>query len=529
MVINYSHIRSLALICLVILTLHLSFMAQNLKENQILYDFQPPIASTPNPTSTLTLTLTLTPTPNPTPNANYTKRLTDPCYKNWRAKIPQELALTEYLSVISIPEQKHYLFKDKELIKTYTISTGAGENEMPEGIWRVGEIRDSGLGGIYGPRLLFLEVWDKNQFIETTRAFHGTNEPEKIGTNFGLGCVYHYNEDILEIYDLLPPETLVVTTYDDEPANWEILIGGTVVLSRGVDERIRKYQNVNYPWEKIDRLTQSADLTIINLKSAFVEDCPYVSDKPVFCSQTAYVNGLTINNIDLVSLAGNHLGDYGIDGIEYTLDVLNKNNILFTGAGKDSAEAYQPQIIELVNRVPCAAPTELCRATEETLKVGFFSFNTVAGTSPAAKEDSTGVAWWNEQKVSEIIKSLTPHTDIIIAMPNWGPEYTHQPTDDQVSMGHLLVDWGVDIVAGDQAHWIQKYEDYQDGVIFYGLGNLIFDQMWSEKTRQGILVKIVVDKDKNFSYESIPTIIEDYAQPRLANSEESKTILRQIE
>ncbi|OQX50970.1 hypothetical protein B5M47_02545, partial [candidate division CPR3 bacterium 4484_211] len=457
----------------------------------------------------------LTPSPAPTPVSVFpiTSRLTDPRLKNWLAKVPGEVNFTDYLSVIVVPEQKNYIFKGKELLKVYPVSTGAGQNKMPEGIWRIGDKKSSGLSQLYGPRLMFFELWDNGQFKETTRAFHGTSEPEKIGSNFGLGCVYHYNKDILEIYDLLPRGSLVVTTGDSSSTDWEILAGGTVVLSRGVDERIRKYKDVNYPWKKIKPLTRSADLTIVNFKSPFVKDCPYVPDKTVFCSQADYVKGIVSAGVDLVSVAGNHLGDYGVEGIEYTVDVLLGNDILFTGAGRNATEAFKPQIVELKKR------------DGDSLKIGFFSFNTVAGTSPAAGKGSTGVAWWDENLIKGLVENIRSYVDILMVMPNWGVEYTHQPTAGQIEIGHKLVNWGVDVVLGDQAHWVQKYEEYNGGLIFYGLGNLVFDQMWSQKTREGMLVKLKINQDKEFSFELIPTVIEDYAQPRLASAKETAQIL----
>lgn len=507
-----AHLRQLALVSLIVLTLSLYLTAQGLKTNYLNQGITPEKDEV-TPTQQLS---PAKPSPQLQPAAKATTRMTDPRLKDWLDKIPASLERTEYLAIVAVPEQKNYIFNGKTLLKTYTISTGTGQNKMPEAVWRIGEKKDTELGVTYGPRLMFLEVWDRKEFKETTRALHGTNEPEKIGTNFGLGCVYHYNEDITELYDLLPQETLVVTTYDHNPADWEILIGGTVVLSRGVDERIRKYHNINYPWENIAPLMQAADLSIINLKSPFIKDCPYVSDQMIFCAQTNYIHGLTIAGVDLVSIAGNHLGDYGLDGITYTIQVLANNNILFTGAGENKSEALKPQIITLKD------------SSGGQLKAGFFSFNTVAGTSPAAGENSAGVAWWGENEIQAIVKELKPHIDILICMPNWGPEYTHQPTQEQVEIGRKLVDWGVDVVAGDQAHWVQKYEEYNNGLIFYGLGNLIFDQMWSEKTRQGLLIKLKIDKNKKIFYELIPTILENYAQPRLASVQESKQVLSYI-
>lgn len=446
---------------------------------------------------------------------------TDSRLKLWLEEMPDNVPLTEYLSVVVIPEQKNYVFQKKKLLGVYTVSTGSKDRynqdrSMPEGLWRIGEKRDSDLEEIYGPRLMFLEVWDKGEFVKTTRAFHGTNEPENLGQPTSLGCVNHSNEDIVELYDLLPQGTLVISTNKTQVPDWEILVGGTVVLSRGVDERIRKYNNINYPWEKIAPYFQAADLGIVNLKSPFLQGCPYIRDKPVFCGQPEYVEGVSFAGINLVSLAGNHLGDHGEEGILETLQILSEAGVSYTGAGEDKSRAYQSVIYQLKD------------SSGNKLKVGFFSFNSVPGSALPADEQQVGVAWWDEELVSRIVKNLRPQVDVLLVMANWGPEYAHQPSDEQIEIGRKLVDWGVDVVLGDQAHWVQKYEEDEKGLIFYGLGNLVFDQMWSEKTRQGLLLKLKINQEKKISFELIPTIIEDYAQPRIANQKEAQEILQSI-
>ena len=141
--------------------------------------------------------------------------------------IPDNIKQSEYIFIIDIKKQKNYLYFKDTLIDTFIISTGSknrykGNREMPEGLWRLTkkmnqkEINNvfKERAAIYGPRLISLEKYSekKQAFVKTNRAFHGTNEPENIGSPTSMGCVYHYNEDIIYLYDFIPENTLVIST-----------------------------------------------------------------------------------------------------------------------------------------------------------------------------------------------------------------------------------------------------------------------------------------------------------------------------
>lgn len=134
----------------------------------------------------------------------------------WLLKIPKELVETEWMVVVDRSEQREYVFQNRRFIKSYIVSTGSAtkyeyDATLPIGVWRVGKKYDYSLGVIYGPRLMYLEIWRGTFFEKTLKALHGTNEPENLGQATSLGCIYHSNEDIIEIFDWIPEGTLVIT------------------------------------------------------------------------------------------------------------------------------------------------------------------------------------------------------------------------------------------------------------------------------------------------------------------------------
>lgn len=140
----------------------------------------------------------------------------------------------EYLVVIDVSEQREYVFSEEgDFVDIYTVSTGSnqvyvahregtetGENgtgipgyedhSMLESVWKVVSKKKDALSPIYGPRLIMLDRWTGKQWISTEVGLHGTNDEEILGTPVSLGCVYHRNADIIELYDLISIGTFVV-------------------------------------------------------------------------------------------------------------------------------------------------------------------------------------------------------------------------------------------------------------------------------------------------------------------------------
>ena len=133
-------------------------------------------------------------------------------------QIPNELTPTDYMFVVEIDTQTNYLFYKKTLIDSFKVSTGSktrykGNREMKEAVWRLGQRMAQDLAPIYGARLIYLEKYrpDLQKFVKTNKALHGTNEPFNIGQPTSMGCVYHYDEDIIDLYTFIPNHSLVVS------------------------------------------------------------------------------------------------------------------------------------------------------------------------------------------------------------------------------------------------------------------------------------------------------------------------------
>jgi len=203
---------------------------------------------------------------------------------------------------------------------------------------------------------------------------------------------------------------------------------------------------------------------------------------------------------DVANLANNHTSNYGAAGITATDQLLQQHGIKTSGLGPVA-------VIDV-----------------RGIKFGFIGFNGVgrAIDQEALKE---GIARAREQ------------ADIVVVQFHWGKEYERQPMadpnvptpDDPVAIGHEAIDWGADIVIGNHQHWYEGIEIYHGKLITYAHGNFVFDQMWSEETREGVIGTYTFYGTQLVAANWKPVRIYDYGQPVFMNAKDSATALQTME
>ncbi|MFA7087882.1 MAG: CapA family protein [Patescibacteria group bacterium] len=293
----------------------------------------------------------------------------------------------------------------------------------------------------------------------------------------------------------------------------EFIFGGDVMLSRQVNSRMTKYQNYSWPFAKIKDFLRTADLTIINLESPFAVASDYFVPTGSFSfkADPKAISGLLESGIDIVSLANNHTLNQGKKGLTDTFEILNENNIKYIGAGNNDNEAHLGEIVEINGN-----------------KFGFLAYAYPDDYS-IANEKSAGIAGMEIEKMREDVQRISEEGAIAIVIIHAGIEYVTEPNGQQINFAHAAIDAGAEAVIGHHPHWPQTFEFYQNKPIIYSLGNLIFDQMWSEETRQGLLAKMSW-QDGWQNIELIPIKIHDYGQAEIITDEvEKKSILKKID
>ncbi|MCH8052053.1 MAG: CapA family protein [Chloroflexi bacterium] len=299
----------------------------------------------------------------------------------------------------------------------------------------------------------------------------------------------------LTIADVFPPRDL--GQYNLDPSRLRTLIAtGDVIPARGTDFIIRQEgDNFLYTVEKTAEIVADADVTVVNLEAPLIGHCPVHTEGFTFCGRPGFTDALVAAGVDVVTIENNHIGNWGFDGIAETVGHLE-------AAGMAWADRQTPAIIDV-----------------RGLKFGFLAFNGVIEVI-----DRTAMV--------EQIEALRAQVDVLAVSFHWGAEYVSLPTvapgvatDDPVTIGHLAIDAGADLVIGNHPHWVQAVEAYEGGYITYAHGNYIFDQMWSYETRVGVIGKYTFYDDQLIGVEYVPTLIENSAQPAPMVGEERQAVL----
>ena len=240
-----------------------------------------------------------------------------------------------------------------------------------------------------------------------------------------------------------------------------------------------------------------ADLTLANFENPVIRDAVWHPDATTFTGDLRLMPVLDQAGLDGVTLGNNHILDAGTSGLDETMEHLDDAGIAHAGAGMDLAEARKPMVFDLGGT-----------------KVGVLSYLDVPSYGWAwATQTAPGTAPLLQNVMEEDIKRLRPRVDLIFVMPHWGKEYIATPEPRQVDLAHAALDAGADLVIGGHAHWPKGIEVYEGKPIFYGVGNFLLDQSWSEETSTGIFAEITLYGDDMIQVRPVPFIILDYAQP----------------
>ena len=195
--------------------------------------------------------------------------------------------------------------------------------------------------------------------------------------------------------------------------------------------------------------------------------------------------------VDMVTLANNHVYDYGVDAFNDMLDSFNEYKIPHIGAGHNIEEAKKPYYF-IINGYKIAF-VSASRAEKNIM-------------TPGASSDSGGVfRCYDPTDMINLIKELKSNSDYVIPIIHFGRENSHELEEEQVSSAHAYIDAGADMVVGHHVHTLQGVEIYNDKPIIYNLGNFLFNN----ETIDTALFKVNLNKDGSMEYYIVPALQKD--------------------
>ncbi|MGH7777732.1 MAG: CapA family protein [Candidatus Dormibacterales bacterium] len=244
----------------------------------------------------------------------------------------------------------------------------------------------------------------------------------------------------------------------DDPFHYRTLLAtGDVIPARMVNVEATRRGDFIWPFRPTAPLLRSADIAWVNLETPLFAGCPLAQTGFTFCGDGRFVQGLSFAGVDAANLGNEHIHNYGQQGVDATIRLLDSHGIAYSGLGHTAFLNVRGFTFALLG------------------------FNDVEETLDRAE-------------MKREIASARTRADVVVVQFHWGKEYERQPmaapgvaADDPVTLGHLAVDDGADLVIGNHQHWYEGVEIYHGRLITYAHGNFVFDQSWSEQTEEGVV------------------------------------------
>jgi len=326
---------------------------------------------------------------------------------------------------------------------------------------------------------------------------------------------------------------------------WVLVAGGDSFTDRGVyDTVVRRGKGVDYPFDggtarvtghaccdpvfgdnivpryvltgnrgAVRRLFRDAELAIANHEMPTTQAWAFHRSGLRFSGRPDLTRIFSRAGIDYLSLANNHIKDYGADGISDTRRILREHGIAFGGAGVDLAQARRTRLLEAADArvaiIPCLGIVRAYWATAGE-----------SGATPCL----------DRYIVPDIKAARRSGADVVIVFPHWGVEYTRQPQPSMRRHAERWVKAGADLIVGAHSHVAGAIEDIGGSPVFYSLGNLVFDQHWSTNTMESALLEATFHGGTLIELRLRPYIIHDTSQPNLLDPArgEGRRLLRQV-
>jgi poly-gamma-glutamate synthesis protein (capsule biosynthesis protein) len=290
-----------------------------------------------------------------------------------------------------------------------------------------------------------------------------------------------------------------------------------IVPARCVQAAIDARRDPDYLYTEVRQVLSAAGLAIGTLNATISDYPPRTGCIPTYVlvggSQNA--DALQRAGFDVMSVATNHIKNCGLANCGYraffdTLDNLRRVGIAPVGAGMNLEEAMQPVVVQA-----------------NGVRFGFVSLGQIEPRAFAGPS-TPGIAVLDERSLRQAIAAARQVSDVVIALPHWGPEDTAVPNFSQRALARIAVEAGADLVVGNHTHVVQAVQQIEGVNVFYGLGNFVFDQNWDLEHMQGVILRVDFEGARVVGYELIPSHVDFDGTVHLAGPQEADQILQRI-
>ena len=288
---------------------------------------------------------------------------------------------------------------------------------------------------------------------------------------------------------------------------------GDMMFGRHVNDVIESH-GADYLFEKVQPIFNQSDYITGNFENPVLlqkeENYTKIDKNIHLFARPKSVDAIKNAGFSVVNLANNHMMDYGPVALNETVDILNDKGIPNVGAGSNVEEA-----------------TEIEYTNFDGYRVATVGFTDSLVKDFSAHKYTAGVARATAENIVPTIQHAKKNADLVVVNIHWGIEYNKEPSERQRDMARAISDVGADIIVGHHPHVLSEIELIGDTVVFYSLGNFIFDQGWT-RTKDSAIAQFHIDKKGKRSIEVIPIRIKE-AQPYVTRNPYYRTkIFKQL-
>lgn len=293
-----------------------------------------------------------------------------------------------------------------------------------------------------------------------------------------------------------------VAKVEDKDNEFTASFVGDMMFGRHVNDVIEE-RGTEYLFEKVQPIFNQSDYVSGNFENPVLlqkEENYEKLDKHIHLfARKESVQAVKDANFSVINLANNHMMDYGANALEETIDTFDKADLPHVGAGANVEEA-----------------TDIEYSNINGIRVATVGFTDALVQGFSAHDFTAGVARATPENIVPTLQIANENADLVIANVHWGIEYNKNPSKRQEDMAHAISDAGADVIVGHHPHVLSDIELYnnannEETVIFYSLGNFIFDQGWT-RTKDSAVAQYHINKDGKKSVEIIPLRIKE-SQP----------------
>lgn len=273
-----------------------------------------------------------------------------------------------------------------------------------------------------------------------------------------------------------------------------------------------------------------SDLVVGNLENPLTDGSNGIKGKCILRGSTGWAGILKRSGFDVLSLANNHMMDYGEEGLLSTIQSLDREGVVWLGAGMNEDEARAPRYKEI-----------------DGIKVALLARSAVEVSSRCyAGKKTSGVANLNIDETMDSITQCKKYSDVVVLLLHWGIENYLYPSPKQRLLAKSFVNAGVDLILGHHPHVLQGVEKIHNSYVAYSIGNFLFDNIiWnycssenvfrefklnlSKDNRYGIALQYILESDGKSRIEYDYTVIDDIAKINLDTSPQRTMDLKKLE